>query len=33
MQAYRWIADSRDDQQKERLEKLEDTFKFISAIQ
>lgn len=27
MQAYRWIADSRDEHTKERLEELDDTFK------
>ena len=27
LQAYRWIADSRDEQTEERLEKLEDPFK------
>merc|ERR1712203_1177821 len=27
MQAYRWIADSRDDKTKERLEALDDAFK------
>jgi succinate dehydrogenase/fumarate reductase iron-sulfur protein len=26
LQAYRWIIDSRDEKQKERLKKLEDTF-------
>ena len=26
LQAYRWIADSRDDKRNERLEKLDDTF-------
>ncbi len=31
MQAYRWIADSRDEHQKERLEKLEDTFKLYKC--
>ena len=31
MQAYRWIADSRDDQQKDRLEKLQDTFKLYKC--
>ena len=31
MQAYRWIADSRDDHQKERLEKLQDTFKLYKC--
>ena len=27
MQAYRWIADSRDNQTKKRLENLDDAFK------
>ena len=27
LQAYRWIADSRDEAQKERLNELEDSFK------
>ena len=31
MQAYRWIADSRDERKKERLEKLEDTFKLYKC--
>ena len=31
MQAYRWIADSRDNHQKERLEQLEDTFKLYKC--
>ena len=31
MQAYRWIADSRDDHQKERLEKIQDTFKLYKC--
>ena len=31
MQAYRWIADTRDEHQKERLEKLEDTFKLYKC--
>ena len=26
LQAYRWIADSRDDKRNERLDKLDDTF-------
>ena len=31
MQAYRWIADSRDNKKKERLGKLEDTFKLYKC--
>ena len=31
MQAYRWIADSRDEKQKERLGKLQDTFKLYKC--
>ena len=31
MQAYRWIADSRDENQKDRLEKLQDTFKLYKC--
>ena len=27
LQAYRWIADSRDEYRKERLDELEDSFK------
>ena len=27
MQAYRWIADSRDEKRKERLEKLDNSYK------
>ena len=31
MQAYRWIADSRDNKKKERLGQLEDTFKLYKC--
>jgi len=31
MQAYRWVADSRDNQKKERLERLNDTFKLYKC--
>ena len=31
MQAYRWIADSRDNKKKERLDQLEDTFKLYKC--
>ena len=31
MQAYRWISDSRDQNKKERLKKLEDTFKLYKC--
>tara|TARA_B110000014_G_C20049491_1_gene545850 strand:- start:215 stop:1000 length:786 start_codon:yes stop_codon:yes gene_type:complete len=31
MQAYRWIADSRDNKKRERLEFLEDTFKLYKC--
>ena len=33
MQAYRWIIDSRDGQQKERLDKLRDPFSVYRYIQ
>jgi len=31
MQAYRWVADSRDNQKKERLDRLNDTFKLYKC--
>lgn len=31
MQAYRWIADSRDEFAKERLQQLDDEFKVTAA--
>jgi len=32
MQAYRWIADSRDEKRKERLEKLDNSFIIITTF-
>ena len=31
LQAYRWLMDSRDEAKKDRLDNLEDPFKFIAA--